>query len=88
MPSNMLQGRFAIALAYSKNPKLLHYAPHEVEDIGKGRLEHSHAIPISFDQKNAVGAGAKAPLYASQLPLAMYTVIFELLIPESMNVFL
>jgi hypothetical protein len=80
-----IQGRVCVLMVYRKGAKeLAHYTPDEVS-LGLGtRLEHGYAISITFDAKPASLLGAKSALHASQLPLAMYSVIYEMFLPEGM----
>lgn len=51
-----------------------------------GRLEYGCAIPVVMEQANAVAAGGKASLLSSQLPITMYSALFQLLVPDDIQV--
>lgn len=72
------------AIVYRKDTTLAAYSPEDVSDMTISRLQYGHAIPIADQTKLAVSLGAKSPLHPTQLPVSMYTALFELLIPESM----
>jgi hypothetical protein len=73
-------------MIYQKGAKeLAHYTLDEVS-LGLGTcLKHGYAIPITFDAKPASLPGAKSALHASQLPLAMYSVIYEMFFQKVCN---
>lgn len=72
------------AIMYRKDGTIPYYAPSEFSTVVSGRLEHGAAIPIPAEIKLAVPLGGKTPIYPNQIPIGVYTALFELLIPDSM----
>jgi hypothetical protein len=69
---------------YCKEAALPYYAPSEFSTVVSGCLEHGDAIPIPGEIKLAVPLGGKTPIHPSQIPIGVYTALFELLVPENM----